>query len=74
VHSLVDDHSRLAYSEILPDEKGATCERFLLRAAAYFARHGIERIDRIITDNALAYRHSTDLKQAVAQVGALAPA
>ena len=37
VHSVVDDHSRLAYSEILPDEKGATCAAFLLRAAAYFA-------------------------------------
>ena len=33
VHSLIDDHSRLAYSEILPDEKGRTCARFLLRAA-----------------------------------------
>jgi transposase InsO family protein len=70
VHSLVDDHSRLAYSEILPDEKGATCAGFLLRAAAYFARHGIERIDRVITDNALAYRRSADLKQALAQLGA----
>ena len=43
VHSLVDDHSRLAYSEILPDEKGATCAAFLDRAAAYFAAHGIAR-------------------------------
>ena len=34
VHSLVDDHSRLAYCEILPDEKGATCAAFLTRAAA----------------------------------------
>jgi hypothetical protein len=50
LHSLVDDHSQLAYSEILPDEKGATCARFLLRAAAYLPRHGIERIDRSITD------------------------
>ena len=33
VHSLVDDHSRLAYSEVLPDEKGATCAAFLTRAA-----------------------------------------
>ncbi|MCP2256126.1 Integrase core domain-containing protein [Prauserella aidingensis] len=41
VHSLVDDHSRLAYSEILPDEKGPTCAAFLRRAAAYFADHGI---------------------------------
>jgi hypothetical protein len=41
VHSMVDDHSRLAYSEILPDEKGTTCAAFLARAAAYFADHGI---------------------------------
>ena len=56
VHSLVDDHSRLAYSEILPDEKGATCAAFLARAAAYFAAHGITRIERVMTDNAWAYR------------------
>ena len=35
VHSLVDDHSRLAYSEILPDQKGATCAAFLEPAIAY---------------------------------------
>jgi transposase InsO family protein len=58
VHSLVDDHSRLAYSEILPDEKGITCAAFLERAIAYFAGHGIARIERLITDNAWAYRHS----------------
>jgi hypothetical protein len=34
VHSLVDDHSRLAYSEIHPDEQGPTCAAFLTRAAA----------------------------------------
>ena len=45
VHSLVDDHSRLAYSEILPDEKGATCAGFLARAIGFFAAHGITRID-----------------------------
>jgi transposase InsO family protein len=55
---LVDDHSRLAYSEILPDEKGVTCAAFLERAIAYFAGHGITRIERLITDNAWAYRHS----------------
>ena len=38
VHSMVDDHSRLAYSEILPDEKGATCAAFLLRAADVLRR------------------------------------
>jgi transposase InsO family protein len=58
VHSLVDDHSRLAYSEILPDEKGATCADFLKRAIAYFAAHGITRIERLMTDNAWAYRYS----------------
>jgi len=69
VHSLVDDHSRLAYSEILPDEKGATCAAFLRRAAAYFADHGITRIERLMTDNAFAYRYSADVKQACADLG-----
>ena len=58
MHSLVDDHSRLAYSEILPDEKGPTCAAFLGRAIAYFAGHGITRIERLMTDNAWAYRYS----------------
>jgi len=58
VHSLVDDHSRLAYSEILPDEKGATCAGFLVRVIDYFAHHGITRIERLMTDNAWAYRYS----------------
>lgn len=68
VHSLVDDHSRLAYSELLPDEKGATCAAFLTRAAAYFAAHGIDRIERVMTDNAWAYRWS--LRDVCAQLGA----
>ena len=58
VHSMVDDHSRLAYSEVLPDEKGATCAAFLARAIGYFAGHGITRIERLMTDNAWAYRWS----------------
>ncbi|WP_188945033.1 IS481 family transposase, partial [Nakamurella endophytica] len=68
VHSLVDDHSRLAYSEVLPDEKGTTCAAFLDRAAAYFAKHGITRIERVMTDNAWAYRYS--LRQTCAALGA----
>jgi transposase InsO family protein len=68
VHSLVDDHSRLAYSEILPDEKGPTCAAFLARAAGYFADHGIPTIERLMTDNAWAYRWS--LRQVVADLGA----
>lgn len=68
VHSLVDDYSRLAYSEILPDEKGTTCAAFLARAAAYFADHGIARIERVMTDNAWAYRWS--LRDVCAELGA----
>ncbi|WP_432565708.1 IS481 family transposase [Kineococcus sp. SYSU DK003] len=68
VHSLVDDHSRLAYSEILPDEKGVTCAGFLARGAAYFAAHGIPRIERVMTDNAWAYRWS--LREVCAGLGA----
>jgi transposase InsO family protein len=68
VHSLVDDHSRLAYSEILPDERGTTCAAFLARAAAYFAAHGIPRIERVMTDNAWAYRYS--LREVCASLGA----
>ncbi len=68
VHSLVDDHSRLAYSEILTDEKGATCAAFLARAAAYFADHGIDRIERVMTDNAWAYRYS--LREVITELGA----
>jgi transposase InsO family protein len=70
VHSLVDDHSRLAYSEILPDEKGATCAGFLSRAAAYFAEHGIDRIKRVLTDNHFSYRRSADVAAVVAALGA----
>jgi transposase InsO family protein len=68
VHSLVDDHSRLAYSEVLPDEKGVTCAGFLTRSAAYFADHGLDRIERVMTDNAWAYQHS--IKAVCAQLGA----
>lgn len=67
VHSLVDDHSRLAYAEILPDEKGTTCAGFLARAATYFAAHGITHIERLMTDNAWAYKHS--LKGVCADLG-----
>jgi transposase InsO family protein len=70
VHSLVDDHSRLAYSEVLADEQGPTCAGFLLRAAHYFADHGITRIERLITDNHFSYRKSNDVKSAVTTLAA----
>ena len=59
VHTAIDDHTRLAYSEIHPDEKDATCAGFLHRALAWFAEHGMQ-VRRVLTDNALVYRHGTD--------------
>jgi transposase InsO family protein len=54
VHVCVDDYSRLAYAEVLPDQKAATAIGFLRRALAYYQRHGI-RVERILTDNGSAY-------------------
>ncbi|MGV0707333.1 IS481 family transposase [Mycolicibacterium porcinum] len=68
VHSLVDDHSRLAYSEILPDEKGPTCAAFLRRAALNFRAYGIGVIEAVMTDNAWAYRYS--IREVCAELGA----
>ncbi len=56
LHSAVDGFSRLAYTEALPDEKAATAIGFTHRARAFFARHGITRIHRIVTDNGSCYR------------------
>lgn len=69
VHSAVDDHSRLAYSEIHGDETGETCAGFLLRAAAWFADHDVD-IAEVMTDNAWSYIHSTAFKDALAAIGA----
>jgi transposase InsO family protein len=70
VHAAVDDHSRLAYAEILPDERGTTCAAFLLRAAVWFADHGIDRVHRVLTDNAKNYGISRDFADAVSAIGA----
>ena len=55
IHSAVDDHSRLAYSEVMADESGATSAAFWRRAEAFFKAHGII-VERVMTDNAFAYR------------------
>ena len=55
LHVAVDDHSRLAYIEALPDEREATCAQFLHRAASWFHRHGVT-VERVLTDNAWSYR------------------
>jgi transposase InsO family protein len=54
VHIAVDDYSRLAYAEVLPDEKAATATGFLRRALRFFARYGIQ-VERVLTDNGSAY-------------------
>lgn len=59
VHTAIDDHTRLAYSEALPDEKDPTCAAFLHRALTWFAAHGV-RVRRLLTDNAMVYRRGTD--------------
>ena len=63
VHSVVDDHTRLAYSEILPNERADTCAEFFARALEYFAANGISTIERLMTDNAWSYRHGTRLRE-----------
>jgi transposase InsO family protein len=63
VHSVIDDHSRLAYSEIHPDERADTCAGFFARALDYFADHGIGRVERLMTDNAFSYRHGRQLRE-----------
>ncbi|MGW4413097.1 IS481 family transposase, partial [Nonomuraea sp. NPDC004702] len=70
IHSAVDDHTRLAYSEVHPDEKAATRAAFLRRAATHFAGLGITHIERVLTDNAWSYRKATAWRQALADLGA----
>ena len=65
VHSMVDDHSRLAYSEVLPNEQGPTCAAFIRRAAEYFYLAGIARIERVMTDNHWSYTRSGDVADAL---------
>lgn len=56
LHSAVDDHSRLAYTEELLDEKGATAAGFWERAVKFFKGHGIKKIRRVLSDNGSCYR------------------
>jgi transposase InsO family protein len=55
VHIAVDDYSRLAYAEVLPDEKATTAAAFLRRAVVFYRRYGI-RVERVLSDNGSAYR------------------
>ncbi|HEY2717446.1 MAG TPA: IS481 family transposase [Solirubrobacterales bacterium] len=54
VHVCVDDATRLAYVEVLPDEKAKTAIGFLRRALAFYRSHGVT-VERVMTDNGPAY-------------------
>ncbi len=69
IHVAVDDHSRLAFASVLPDEKGTTCAAFLADAAAFFASHGVA-IREVMTDNAMNYRLSRDFRSVMATLNA----
>lgn len=60
VHSVVDDHTRIAYSEVLPNEQADTCAGFFERAIDFYASYGIE-IRALMTDNAWSYRNGNRL-------------
>jgi len=63
LHVAVDDHSRLGFARVLPDEKGPTCAAFLAEAAEFFTSH---RIRQVMTDNALNYPRSRDFQTTLA--------
>ncbi len=67
VHTVIDDHSRLAYAEIRADEKAATAVGVLQRAVAWFADHGVT-VERVLSDNGSAYR-SHAWRDACAELG-----
>jgi transposase InsO family protein len=54
VHVAIDDHTRLAYAEVLSDEKGPTAVEFLQRAIAFYAGYGV-KVQRVMTDNGSPY-------------------
>lgn len=55
LHVAIDDHSRVAYAELLADERGPTAAAFLARAVAWFAAHGVP-VERVLTDNGSCYQ------------------
>ena len=67
VHAAVDDRSRLAYAEILADERKETASAFLTRALGFYAEHGI-RVERVLTDNGSCYR-SREFARALHEAG-----
>ena len=66
LHAIVDDHSRLAYAEIHPDQRAVTAAAFFERALRFFAEHGIVA-KRLMTDNAWIYVKGRDLRHLLAR-------
>lgn len=64
IHAVIDDHSRVAYAEIHDDEKGTTAAAVLERAIAFYAALGV-KVERVISDNAFAYRHSSAFRSVI---------
>ena len=69
-HCVVDDHSRLAYVELHPDQRGATCAAVLERALAFMAAQGCGPVQAVMSDNALSYVRSGEFAAVLARVGA----
>ena len=67
LHVAIDDASRLAYTEILPDERKGSATGFLARAVAFFGSHGVA-VERVMTDNGSAYR-SREFAAAIRDAG-----
>jgi transposase InsO family protein len=67
VHAAVDDRSRLAYAEILPDERKETASAFMTRAIGFFSERGV-KVERVLTDNGACYR-SRPFAQVLADAG-----
>jgi transposase InsO family protein len=67
-HAIVDDHSRLAYGELLDDERADTVTAFTRRALAWFDAHGIAT-RRVMTDGAWSYTHNRSLRALLAERG-----
>ncbi len=68
LHVAVDDHSRLAFVQTYPDERTATCARFLADAVAFFQTHGVA-IERVLTDNARAYTVGRPFQETMRRFG-----
>jgi transposase-like protein len=67
IHSAIDAHSRLAYSEVLANEQGVTCAEFWHRAQAFFNDHAIT-VEAVLTDNARNYTISRAFQDALAGI------